>query len=169
MELHAYNEYPVFTYLMKPPVITAIVVVIIVLVGGAAYMYTNPALAAKLGLRHETAQNGMASTTPNRRFGANPGGFATGSIETLNGNDFVITLSDGTTKDIDLSATTTLEKYTNASSTPTMITVNQLSVGEQVFVIGSPNVDGSIIATRVMTGTLPARSTGGRGFHPTPN
>ena len=154
---------------MKPPVIIAIVVVIIVGVGGAAYVYTNPAFAAKFGLRHDATQDGMASTTPNQRFGANSGGFAIGSIETLNGNDFTITLSDSTTKDIDLSATTTLENYTSASTTPTMITVNQLSVGEQVFVTGSPNADGSISATRVMTGTLPARSAGGRGFHPTPD
>jgi len=47
-----------------------------------------------------------------------------------------------------------------------MITPDQLSVGEQVFVIGSPNVDDSIDANRIITGTLPARSAGGRGFGP---
>ena len=147
---------------MKPPVIIAIVVVVIILIGGAVYVYTNPALAAMLGLKHAPAQ----STTPNRGFGANRGGLVMGSIEVLNGNDFTVTLSDGTTKDVDITATTTLENYATASSTPTTITPAQLSVGEQVFVIGSPNSDGSINASRVMTGTLPTRSISGRGFGP---
>src|ERR1700744_3198693 len=125
---------------MKPAGIIAIIVVVVILVGGGIYVYTNPALAEKFGLRPTPAQNTTASTTPNgARFGGNRGGFATGSIEVLNGKAFTITLSDGSTKDIDTTATTTFENYASASSAPATTTINQLSVGEQVFVMGSPN------------------------------
>jgi hypothetical protein len=150
---------------MKPPVIIAIVVIVIIVAGGAWYAYSNPAFAAMLGFKPAPmtqASPTASSTNPSGRgFGGNRGGFATGSIETLNGNAFIITLSNGTTKNVTITATTTLENYVTASSTPTMITPAQLSVGEQVTVMGSPNADGSINATRVLTGTLPIRSVGG--------
>jgi hypothetical protein len=151
---------------MKPTLIIAIIVVVIVF-GGALYAYMNPQIATELGLRHAPMQSGTASTTPNQdgthSFNGARGGFVMGSIEVLNDNGFTVTLSDGTTKDINLTATTTLLNYATASSTPATITPDQLSVGEQVFVIGTPAADGSITATRVMTGTLPARPAGGFG------
>jgi hypothetical protein len=144
---------------MKPTVIIAIVVVVIVLAGAGWYVYSNPALAVKLGLRHAPAQT---PSSPNSQFG-DRGGFATGTIEVLNDNGFTLTLSNGDTKTIDISATTTLQNYATASSTPTTITSDQLMVGEQVFVIGEPQADGSIDAHEVNTGAMPQRSSGGTG------
>jgi len=153
---------------MKPTVIIVIVVIALVLIGGAWYAYSNPSIAAMLGLRHSPMQNTSNDSTPNSysNFGGAQGGFAKGSIEILNGNSFTITLADGTTKNINITGTTTPHNNTTAPATPTTITPDQLSVGEQVFVVGSPNPDGSITADRVMTGALPARPTGGRGFGP---
>ena len=81
-------------------------------------------------------------------------GFVAGSIEVLTDDGFTVTRADGTTQDINLYATTTLENFATASSAPTEISSDQLSVGEQVFVSGTPNADGSIDARKVSTGAL---------------
>jgi len=103
---------------MKPPVIIAIVIIVIIIIGGAWYAYSNPAIAAMLGLRHTPTQSTTASTTSNgyHGFSGQQGGFAMGSIETLNGNAFTITLSDGTTKNINITGTTFGEPITNTCS-----------------------------------------------------
>lgn len=153
---------------MKSPIIIGICILLIVILCGGWYVYANPTLAAELGIHHSMSggpdANGVGTTTPHG-YGGMQGGFATGSIEELNGTGFTITLSNGDTKNIDLSATTTLQNYASASSTPTTITADQLSVGEQVSVIGMPNSDGSINARMVRTGDVPTRGAGGYGGH----
>ncbi len=84
-----------------------------------------------------------------------------GSIETLNGNGFTMTLEDGTTKDVQLSATTTIKEMNGSSATSSNLTLDQLSVGERVTVSGSPNQDGSISASRVEVQLMPAQNNGG--------
>jgi len=152
---------------MKTPVVIGICILLVVIICGGWYAYTNPTLAAELGIHHapvsgSSMSGSMGTTTPYGRGGMQ-GGFATGSIEELNGTGFTITLSNGDTKNIDLTATTTIQDYVSASSTPTTITADQLSVGEQVSVIGTPNSDGSINARDVRTGAVPARGAGGYG------
>jgi hypothetical protein len=150
---------------LKPPVIIGIAVGLIV-IAFIVFAITNPAVATRLGLTHTSSMPaGNTGTTTPRQFGVR-GGFVTGSIEVLNDNGFTLTLSDGTTKDIDLTATTTIQNFTSTSSTPTTITSDQLSVGEQVQVIGSPEDDGSINARFVRTGTLPTMHAGGQGRGP---
>jgi hypothetical protein len=150
-------------------IIGVVIVVILILAGGAWYAYSNPAIAAELGFRHPAPVAGYGSntgsTTPNGRRGGAfaQGGFESGTIEVLNGTGFTITLSNGDTKNINLSATTTVQNYATASSTPTTITADQLSVGEQVSVIGTPESDGSIDARFVRTGAVPTRPIGGTG------
>jgi hypothetical protein len=153
-------------------IVIGIIVLVIVLALGGWYAYSNPRIADALGLRHGYGMGGMmqdnygpnnSSTTPGR-FAGMRGGFATGSIEVLNDNGFTLTLSDGTTEVVDITATTTLQNYATASSTPTTITKDQLSVGEQVSVIGIPQADGSIAAREVRTGAAPTMPMGqGRG------
>ncbi len=132
--------------------------IIIVALGGW-YAFSNPQVAAALGwhrnLQGPGMSNGNASTTP---YGHHMmyGGFVTGSIEVLSDNGFTLTLQNGTTENVTTTATTTIENFVTASSTPTMITFNQLSVGEQVEVIGVPQADASIAAFRILTGTPPA-------------
>jgi hypothetical protein len=154
-----------------PLIIGIIVVVIILIAGGALLVKSNPSVSAMLGFHAPVASStapigmryGNASTTSQGRYGGMRGGFATGSIETLNNNGFTLSLSDGSTKDVTLTATSTIQNYASASSTPTKITSDQLSVGEQVSVIGTPNTDGSIDARMARTGTLPAAGSRGNG------
>ncbi len=140
----------------KPSVIVGIVAIIIIL-GIAVVALLRPNFVSGLGLPKTPENRTPVSTTSPQRFEETREGFVTGSIEVLNDDGFTLTLQDGTTKDIQLSATTTIQYYENASSTPTSITSDQLSVGEQVSVIGSPNDDGSITARIVRTGALPMR------------
>ncbi len=155
---------------MKTPVIISTIVILLVLAGGAWYAYTNPYISGELGLRHAapTAASGtnMSSTTlaHNGYRAGMQGGFVSGSIEILNGTGFTITLSNGDTKNINILATTTIQNYATASSTPTMLTPDQLSVGEQVTVIGTPNADGSIDARFVRTGATPSFIPGNRPY-----
>jgi hypothetical protein len=148
---------------MKPQVIIGIIVAILIVGGLIWFAVTNPAIAAELGINHGTSSQSMASTTPNGRRGGMRGSFTTGSIEVLSDNGFTLSLQDGTTKVITLTSTSTLQNYASASSTPTTITSDQLSVGEQVLVTGSANADGSITARRVLTGTFPTTMRGGYG------
>ena len=137
-----------------------IAVVILLVVAIAGVLYFDHSVDAMLGLNFgtpvaTTTPTTMGSTTPNGRFGGMRGGFAMGSIAVLNDNGFSLSLADGSTKDVTITATTTIENYASASSTPTTITFDQLSVGEQVLVIGAANIDGSITARTVRTGTFP--------------
>jgi hypothetical protein len=144
----------------------AVIVVIIILVVGAWVVYANPSIQSELGLGPHvatTTPNGMASSTA-RRYGGtgmHGGTFATGTIETLNGNGFTLQMQDGTTKNVTLAATTTIQNFASASSTPTTVTFDQLSVGENVLVVGMPNADGSVTARTIRTGTFPAPGAGG--------
>jgi hypothetical protein len=154
---------------MKQSTKVLIGVVVLVVVALIAWLLlANKVVDQMLGLGQApvatTSPSTMGTSTPGGHFGGMRGGFAMGSIAVLNDNGFTLSLQDGTTKTVTLSATTTIQNYTSASSTPTTITTDQLSVGEQVLVIGSANADGSITARTVRTGTFPAMSArGGRG------
>ena len=151
-------------------IIGIVVVVIIALI--AWLLLANKTVDQMLGLAPAPVATTspstiMGTTTPGGRMGGMRGGFAMGSIAVLNDNGFTLSLQDGSTKTVTLTATTTIQNYASASSTPTTITTDQLSVGEQVLVIGSANADGSITARTVRTGTFPAMAArGGRGGGP---
>jgi hypothetical protein len=153
---------------MKKSLLIGVGVLILVVICGAWYTYTNPAISAgisaELGLHHAVSGgpgSNIASTTAYSH--GMRGGFVTGSIEVLNGTGFTITLANGDTQNVTLAATTTIQNYATASTTPTTITADQLSVGEQVQIIGMSNSDGSITARIVRTGAVPARNAGGFG------
>ena len=137
----------------KSSVIIGIVTTVIIL-GIAAFALLHPNFASGLGLSNAVTNPTPVSNSSPQRFVEMSGGFVTGSIEVLNDDGFTLTLQDGTTKDVVLTATSTIQNYTVASSTPTTITSDQLSVGEQVSVLGSPNSDGSIAASIVRTGAI---------------
>ena len=145
------------------------VVVLVVLIAIAAVVFFDRSVDAMLGLNFgasiaTTTPATVATTTP--EHGGMRGGFVMGSIAVLNDNGFTLSLVDGSTKTVTLTATTTIQSYATASSTPTTITTDQLSVGEQVFVIGMPAPDGSITARVVRTGTFPTIMSHGKGAGP---
>ena len=138
----------------RPYAIVLILVVIAVLAAGVWYV------SQKMHGAFVHVNQGIASSTDRYGMGVR-GGFVTGSIEVLNDDGFVLTLPDSSTKDVILSATTTIEDYTSASTTPSAMTSDQLSVGEEVSVIGEPNADGSIEARSVRFGNFPTMRMGG--------
>ena len=77
--------------------------------------------------------------------GAGAGGFGggtTGSIVSNSGNSLTVSLKDGSSKVIFISASTTVMKTTAGSS-------SDLSSGTNVVVMGSTNSDGSITANSI--------------------
>jgi hypothetical protein len=133
------------------------IVAVIAILSIAVIALLHSRFASGLDLSKTDTNSTPISSSSSQRSPGTRAGFVTGSIETLNDNGFTLTLPDGTTKDIQLSATTTIQDYTGASSTPTTITSDQLSVGEQVSVVGTSNDDGSVSARMVRTGTVPMR------------
>jgi hypothetical protein len=78
---------------------------------------------------------------------ANGGGFTTGSIISKDTGSITIKSSDGNTKTVYFSGSTTISKSTDVSS-------DALTVGEAATVTGTSNTDGSVTATRITLGTL---------------
>ena len=121
---------------MRTGVIAAAVLLILVLVSvwiAAAHKYSPTHTVAAV------TQQTTATSTP---------GSVQGSIEVLNGNGFTLTMVNGDTQDVIITATTTiLQSVGNKISTTTS---DQLNVGQQVEVQGSPDPDGSVTASKVL-------------------
>ena len=134
-----------------------IAVVIVILAVLAWFIFTDTAISAMLGLKSEKQsvaipQQTTGTTTISGSSVVVSKGTTTGSIEAFNNDGFTLSLADGSTRDINIFATTTIQSYVNASSTPKEITSDQLSVGDPVQVIGTVDTDGSIDAVIVETG-----------------
>ncbi len=129
---------------------------IVILIVFAWYAYRNPVIATRLGITHQIPVS--PNPSPQNSSSAQ-GEFITDSIEVLNDNGFILTLQNGNTENVILSATTTIDTYTSLKSAPISITEDQLSVGEQVEVVGATNPDNSISARVVRTGALPVLSS----------
>ena len=95
-------------------------------------------------------------------FGGGRGGFTAGSIVTNDGSTITIKLTDGSSKYVLYSASTTIAKSATGTSA-------DLVAGETVRVSGSTNADGSITATQIQLGDLPGGvpGVGGPGATPT--
>jgi hypothetical protein len=113
------------------------------------------------------AQAGMNGTgTGQRPSGTGTGtgtrgGFTTGTILSKDDTSLTIKLSDGNSRIVYLSDSTTISETKDA-------TVDVLTTGEDVTVIGSSNSDGSVTATSVMVGSsglggLPGGAPGANG------
>ena len=113
------------------------VVISVVLAGGIGYF---------VGSSHALG-GAPANPTTRGNFagrGAGAGGFGgtTGSIVSNSGNSLTVSLKDGSSKVIFISASTTVMKTTAGSS-------SDLSSGTNVVVMGSTNSDGSITANSI--------------------
>lgn len=85
---------------------------------------------------------------------ARGGGFTSGSIVSEDSNSITVKLSDGSTKIVLFSGSTTISMSTTGSAT-------DLQTGKDVVVTGTANSDGSITATRIQIGTLAGIPGGG--------
>lgn len=107
-----------------------------------AQLLQNGSLGALFGNR-----TGTSGTGANRG-----GGFTAGSIVSKDATSITVKLSDGSTKLVLYSGSTTIGQFTTG-------TANDLATGKEVTVTGTTNSDGSITATRIQIGAL-----GGGGF-----
>jgi hypothetical protein len=139
---------------MKKILIGILVLVILAVVGYLAYM--NQSIRAALSMNTPAVAPTTTATSTSAR--APLPGFARGSIEELNDNGFILTLMSGATRTVMISATTTVYNYAAASSTPTIINSNALSVGESVLVLGdAATVNSDLTANVIVTGVLPGK------------
>ncbi|MBA3788924.1 hypothetical protein H0X32_00830 [Patescibacteria group bacterium] len=139
----------------RPQIVISILVLLLLIVAAILYVFSNPQVATGLGFGQALTSPAPTNYLSEENTIGNSSGYVRGSIEIFNDNGFILTFSDDTTKVVTVSATTTIQHFATASSTPTTISSDQLSVGEQVFVVGTMNEDGSIFAHSVRTGTLP--------------
>jgi len=134
--------------------------------GGRASVSQTPSAEANLGPGLGQLQRNQAGTLPaqpggtNGFAGARAGNLVSGTILSVDDAGLTVKMSDGGSKIVFITNSTTLVKTEEA-------TRDDLAVGEPVTVIGTANEDGSVTATRVQLGeTLQLRnrqpdSTGG--------
>jgi len=161
---------------MKRWLVIVIVVLVAVAVGAAGVFggrasaaTPSPQEAAKVlsnltaQQRQQLAQSGALSGAFGNRGtgGANgTGGFTSGSIVGSDSNSITIKLSDGSTKIILYSPSTTISVSATGSA-------SDLTNGQNVTVSGTANSDGSITAARIQVGFGPrgaGGATGGSGM-----
>jgi len=142
---------------MKP-----IYVVIIVIVVAAAAFYGGLTYEKGKVASSFAGAGGGAGGRFGGRFGGGAGGASgmtpvSGQIVGSGNNTITVKLSDGSSKIVDLTSQTKINKTTQG-------TASDLTTGQQVTAFGSSNSDGSITAQAVSVGNGMFRMrTGGRG------
>ena len=144
----------------------AVVVVVIVAVGVGAFFGGRatagggtPTVAEAMKVLQSQAQqgNGNGLGFPGGNGTARRGGAVSGSIIAADATSITVKTSDGGTKIVLVSGSTTVAKTSEATQA-------DLTVGQDVIVTGTTNSDGSVTATRVQVGaTLPAAGSGPTG------
>ena len=145
----------------------AVVVVVVVAVGVGAFFggratggSGTPTVAEAMKVLQSQAQQGNGTGFPggNGFAGANGtarrGGAVSGSVIAADATSITVKTSDGGTKIVLVSGSTTVSKVSEGAQA-------DLTVGQNVIVTGTTNTDGSVSATRVQVGaTLGAPPAG---------
>jgi Domain of unknown function (DUF5666) len=148
----------------------AVVAVVVVAVAVGAFFGGRatagggtPTVAEALKVLQNQAQQGNGTGFPggNGFAGANGaarrGGAVSGSIIAADATSITVKTSDGGTKIVLVSGSTTVSKVSEGTQA-------DLTVGQNVIVTGTANSDGSVSATRVQVGaTLPTTGAGAPG------
>jgi hypothetical protein len=149
--------------MMKKTNSLAVTVLIAVLVGGAAFYGGMQYEKTKVSSASNAQFSGAAGTQRGQGFarGANGGRTGmnrpvTGEIVSQDASSITVKLQDGSTKIVNLTDKTTINKSQTATKT-------DLKSGEQVTAFGSANSDGSISAQVVSLGTNVMFRGGGPG------
>jgi hypothetical protein len=142
------------------PVAAAVVVGVIAFAGGYAVANATAAKATATGTNEFGGGQFFpgASGRPRGGNGGAFGGGAAGTIGSVSPDQMTITTQNGS-RIVLLTPTTTVTEVTSATKA-----ISDLTSGQTVTVIGTPNPDGSVTATRIVIGDIGV--LGGRGFGP---
>ena len=77
------------------------------------------------------------------------GAFAAGTVASNTGSVITITTPDNKTMTVNIVASTSIELFATATSTPAVSTISSLTIGMMAVADGTPNSDGSITAMHV--------------------
>jgi hypothetical protein len=153
---------------MKPikPIYVIIVVIIVAAAafwGGITYQkskvssFAGAGAGGRFGGRFGGGQGGFQGSGAGGAGGASGMMPVNGQIVSTSSNAITVKLSDGSSKIVDLSSQTKINKTTQG-------TVSDLTTGQQVTAFGSANSDGSITAQAVNVGNGMFRMrSGGQG------
>ena len=124
------------------PIVVAIVVGVAGFFGGMQYQKTQAAAGTNAAFYTQGGQR-AGGANGGRFFQRGAGGMATiGKVVSSDVNSITVALQDGSSKIINISSSTRIEKTSSGS-------LSDLTTGTQVAVIGTTNSDGSISAQNV--------------------
>ena len=143
------------------PVAGALVLAVAAFGGGyAVATATAPKAAAVTG--GATDGNGFAAgprASGRLRNGFGGGGGAAGTVGSVSSGQMTVTTAAGSSRLVLLTPTTTVTEITATTKS-----VADIASGNTVTVVGTPNPDGSITATRVIIGDVGVLGRGPGGF-----
>jgi len=126
---------------MKPKMIVLLVVVALAIGGASFYGGMQFANAAK-SAQARTFGNMQGRTGMPGGAGRNGGGMTAGQVLSKDATSLTVKLNSGGSKIVFYSASTTVSKMASG-------TMDDVTQGSDVTVIGTPNQDGSVTATAV--------------------
>lgn len=91
------------------------------------------------------------------------GGMITGTISANNTSSVVVSNSNGQSRTVNITASTTIQVFAGTSTAPTMGTIANLTVGSTVAADGMLQQDGSLNAVHIRVGTSPQLMMQGDG------
>jgi hypothetical protein len=129
----------------------ALAVLLLVFWGGMSFGYQRALFASRFGENYERNFIGTDTRVP----GAHPDDImnshgASGEILSINGSIISVKGQNGVEQAISVGTTTIIEKSKNT------ITINDLSIGDYIVAIGSPNASGQIEAHLIRVIPAPA-------------
>jgi hypothetical protein len=149
---------------MLLPVVAAVALALVAFAGG--YVVANATSSrSTTGANAFTGNNGGPGFGPNSSFrprNGGAGGFgggASGTVGSVSADQMTITTQAGGSRIVLLTPTTTVTEVTEATKA-----VSDLTSGQEVTVIGTPNPDGSVTATQVIVGNVGGLFGGRGGF-----
>ena len=141
-------------------IIGALLIAVVSFFAGTKYQLSKSAGSTQTAGKNSIKQNQLTNsqsqksgsqTTPTQggmpQGGQQGGGMVSGEITAIDDQSITIKSSDGSTKIVIIADSTSYKKSIDASS-------GDLSVGENVNVVGSSNSDGSITAKNVVLGVV---------------
>lgn len=99
---------------------------------------------------------GLGNEQNDQQGGQIMAGVVTGTISTSSSSSIIVSMQNGQTRTVNITASTTIAVFAGTSTPPTTGTIANLTVGATVAASGLPQQDGSLTALNITVGvTLP--------------